>query len=186
MRCTVADNDKRRARRAIARPLRLKEVLLVDDREVTRELLQSQLERADFIVRAVPDGEAAWSLFQEQSFDLVVANLRMPGNDGISLIRSIRSARSREPRAPILLLTALGSLSAAAAAGRAGVTDCFPLDDEGIAAMVVRACDLVSGDDPPIPSTLLGSSPSVVAARERILSVAELNTPVLITGEKGL
>jgi len=84
------------------------------------------------------------------------------------------------------LLTALGSLSAAAAAGRAGVTDCFPLDADGINAMVVRARELVSSDDPPIPSALLGSSPSVVAARDRILCVAQLNTPVLITGEKGL
>ncbi len=144
------------------------------------------MERADFIVQAAPDGEAAWASFQQHPFDLVVTNLRMPGIDGISLIRSIRSARSREPRTPILLLTALGSLSAAAAAGRAGVTDCFPLDADGINAMVVRARELVSSDDPPIPSALLGSSPSVVAARDRILCVAQLNTPVLITGEKGL
>ncbi|HME72983.1 MAG TPA: response regulator [Myxococcota bacterium] len=185
-RCNVAENDTRRARQATVQPVRLKHVLLVDDREMTRDLLMGYLERADFVVQEAPNGEAAWALFQQQPFDLIVTNLQMPGIDGISLIRRIRSARSREPRTPILLLSALGSLSAAAAAGRAGVTDCFALDNEGISTMVVRARELVSIDDPPIPSALLGSSPSIVAARERILCIAELNTPVLITGEKGL
>ena len=181
----MAEDDARRARQATVLPVRPKHVLLVDDREMTRDLLAGHLERADFIVQEAPNGEAAWAFFQQQPFDLVVTNLQMPGIDGISLIRRIRSARSREPRTPILLLSAVGSLSAAAAAGRAGVTDCFALDDEGISTMVRRAREL-SIDDPRIPLALLGSSPSVVAARERILSIAELNTPVLITGEKGL
>jgi DNA-binding NtrC family response regulator len=84
------------------------------------------------------------------------------------------------------MLSALGNLSMAAAAGRAGVTDCFVFNDEGISAMVVRACELVSVDDPPVPLALLGSSPGVLAAREKIRCIAELNTPVLIAGEKGL
>jgi DNA-binding NtrC family response regulator len=84
------------------------------------------------------------------------------------------------------MLSSLGSLSVAAAAGRAGVTDCFVFDDEGISAMVARACELVSVDDPPAPLALLGGSPGVLAAREKIRCIAELNTPVLIAGEKGL
>jgi DNA-binding NtrC family response regulator len=181
----MAEDGTRRAQRATVRPVRRRHVLLVDDREITRDLLTGHLERADFVVQEAPNGEAAWVLFQQQPFDLVVTNLQMPGIDGISLIRRIRSARSREPRTPILLLSALGSLSAAAAAGRAGVTDCFALDDEGISTMVIRAREL-SIDDPRVPSALFGSTPSVVAARERILCIAELNTPVLIAGEKGL
>jgi len=183
----VVDEGESRSRQSTGRPVRLGHVLLVVDHEATRDLLRHQLERAAFVVAAAHSGKAARGLFQQQSFDLVVIDLRTPPIDGISLIRWIRSARSRGPRIPILLLTGLRSLSSAVAAGRAGVTDCFPLDDEGISAMVGRAFELISIDDPPtVPTALRGSTPSIIAARERILCVAELNTPVLITGEKGL
>jgi len=182
----VIEEDTGRARQATVLPARIKHVLLVDDQQTTRNLLTGYFERANFVVQAAHNVDSAWALFQQRPFDLVVANLKMTVLDAISLIRRIRSAASREPRTPILLLSHVGGLSAAAAAGRAGVTDCFALDDEGISTMLVRARELVSIDDPPVPLALLGSSPRVVAARDKITSIADLHTPVLITGEKGL
>jgi len=160
-------------------------VLVVDDCEPNRELLKRLLEREGIAVHTAPDGDAGWRLFQSRPFDLVVTDLQMPKVDGIGLCRRIRAARSPEARAPIFMITAFGTLSEAAAAGRAGVTDCFLLDDEGLEALLARVRSLVRAERPPTPCELLGASPAIAAARERIESVAELETPVLITGEPG-
>jgi DNA-binding NtrC family response regulator len=160
-------------------------VLLVDDRELGRELLRARLARAGYDVTAAASGEEAWTRFQERPFDLVVTDLRMPGLDGIGLIRRLRSAASREPRVPVLLVTAFGTLSSAAAAGRAGVTDCFAFDHAGIDELVARCEELLAADEPTLPLELLGQGAAVAAARDRVRSVATLHTPVLVSGERG-
>jgi len=159
------------------------QVLLVDDSEQTRELVKPQLEGIGLSVVTAAGGEISWTLFQEHPFELVVTGLQLPELDGISLTRRIRSVNSRNIRVPVLLVTEFSTLSSAVAAGRAGVTDGFALDGHGITALVARARELIDADNPPTPYVLLGSSPAVVAARERILAVAVLGSPVLVSGE---
>lgn len=160
-------------------------VLLVAESELTRDLLRHPFEAAGVSIEGAADGEAAWSLFEQQSFEMVVTDLRMPRLDGIGLTQRIRSATSRNPRIPILLITAIGTLSSVVAAGRAGVTDAFPLNETGIRSLVARALDLLDAEKPRTPYILLGSSPAISGVRERLHSVAPLGTPVLISGENG-
>lgn len=160
-------------------------VLVVADQEPTRELLQRRLEVAGFLVEVALDGLSAWRFFQSQAVDLVVTELPLPRLDGVGLTRRIRSTLSRDPRIPVLLITGSATLSMAAAAGRAGVTDCFSLDETGLGALMDRMRDLTEVDQPLLPCELVGTSPGVAAARERIFGVAQLHTPVLITGETG-
>jgi len=160
-------------------------VLVVDDRELSRDLLAARLVRAGFDVSAVASAEQAWADFQQRAFDLVVTDLRMPGLDGIGLVRRLRSAHSADPRVPVLLVTAHGTLSSAAAAGRAGVTDCFAFDDDGIEQLLCCAAELLHADEATLPIELLGNGVAIGAARDRVRALAALHTPVLVSGERG-
>ena len=79
-------------------------ILVVDDDAELRTLLKNYLGEQGFVVAAVPDGEAMRRELAGAGFDLVILDLMLPGEDGLSLCRDLR-ARSR---IPILMLTARG------------------------------------------------------------------------------
>lgn len=79
-------------------------ILIVDDDERIRGLLQKFLSRHGYWVSAARDAAHARRLLQGLEFDLIVLDVMMPGEDGVSLTRSLRETLST----PILLLTAKG------------------------------------------------------------------------------
>ncbi|WP_319825284.1 response regulator [Thalassovita sp.] len=79
-------------------------LLIVDDDERIRGLLQKYLMRHGFLVSAARDAAHARRLLSGLEFDLIVLDVMMPGEDGVSLTRSLRE----EITTPILLLTARG------------------------------------------------------------------------------
>lgn len=79
-------------------------VLIVDDDREIRDLLARFLRRHDYRVETAADGRAMMRLIETSRFDLVVLDLMLPGEDGLSLCRRLR-ARSR---LPVIMLTALG------------------------------------------------------------------------------
>ena len=79
-------------------------VLIVDDDAEIRDLLARFLRRHDYRVETAVDGRAMMRLIETSRFDLVVLDLMLPGEDGLSLCRRLR-ARSR---LPVIMLTALG------------------------------------------------------------------------------
>lgn len=81
-------------------------VLVVDDSITTRTLEQSVLEAAGYEVVTAVDGVVAWQLLQEQSVDLVVADVEMPRLDGFGLCEAIRASK-RYGEIPVILMTAL-------------------------------------------------------------------------------
>ncbi|MGR3756537.1 MAG: response regulator, partial [Tranquillimonas sp.] len=79
-------------------------LLIVDDDERIRSLLQKFLMRHGFYVSAARDAAQARRLLAGLEFDLIVLDVMMPGEDGVSLTRALRADRT----VPILLLTAKG------------------------------------------------------------------------------
>jgi two-component system phosphate regulon response regulator OmpR len=79
-------------------------LLIVDDDERIRDLLKKFLMRNGFLVTAARDAEHARRILAGLDFDLIVLDVMMPGEDGVSLARSIRETRST----PIMMLTARG------------------------------------------------------------------------------
>ncbi len=95
-------------------------LLIVDDDERIRGLLQKFLIRHGFWVTAARDAEHARRILSGLEFDLIVMDVMMPGEDGISLTRSLRSTGVGTP---ILLLTAKGDTEDRIAGLEAGADD---------------------------------------------------------------
>lgn len=94
-------------------------ILIVDDDERIRGLLQQFLIKNGFLVTAARDAEHARRILSGLEFDLIVLDVMMPGEDGISLCRDLR----QRIRTPILLLTARAETSDCIAGLEAGADD---------------------------------------------------------------
>ncbi|MCF6234667.1 MAG: response regulator [Rhodobacteraceae bacterium] len=97
-------------------------LLIVDDDERIRDLLKKFLMRHGFLVTAARDAEHARRVLKGLEFDLIVMDVMMPGEDGISLTRGLRETLST----PILLLTARGETKNRIAGLEAGADDYLP------------------------------------------------------------
>jgi len=77
-------------------------VLIVDDDNDIRSLLSEFLERSGLHVFQAPDGEIMWNILKSEHIDLVVLDLNLPGEDGLTLCRQLRS----NSNLPVIMLTA--------------------------------------------------------------------------------
>ncbi|MCV2890744.1 response regulator [Ruegeria aquimaris] len=94
-------------------------LLIVDDDERIRDLLKKFLMRNGFLVTAARDAAHARRVLSGLDFDLIVMDVMMPGEDGVSLTRSLRETLAT----PILLLTARGETEHRIAGLEAGADD---------------------------------------------------------------
>ena len=94
-------------------------LLVVDDDDRIRDLLKQYLTRAGFRVTGAADAAAARRVMDLLDFDLLIVDVMMPGEDGLSLTRWIRDHRS----APVLMLTARGVADDRIAGLTAGADD---------------------------------------------------------------
>jgi excisionase family DNA binding protein len=98
-------------------------VLVVDDEASIRDLLCKTLSLAEYYVESAPDGGAALDRLKEtshteQRFDLVIADLKMPGMDGLSLIREVKHHKWN---VPVIIITGYSSEKSAIDAVNLGV-----------------------------------------------------------------
>jgi excisionase family DNA binding protein len=80
-------------------------VLIVDDEPSVRDMIAKAL-RGRYAVETAEDGTAALEILRESDFDLLITDLRMPGMDGLALIRA---ARRYAPDLPVVVVTAYSS-----------------------------------------------------------------------------
>jgi len=79
-------------------------ILIVDDDREIRSLLREFLEKNGYRATAVADGKGMWRALEQSHVDLIVLDLMLPGQDGLSLCRELRA----KSQVPVLMLTALG------------------------------------------------------------------------------
>jgi excisionase family DNA binding protein len=121
---TESDTAVPSAAAARARPVR-KRILVVDDEASIRELLTKSLALATdesgaprYDVDTAPDASAALSRMRGEAYDLLIADLRMPGMDGLTLIRE---AKRINADLPVIIITGYSSESSAIEAVNLGV-----------------------------------------------------------------
>ncbi len=101
-------------------------LLVVDDDDRIRDLLKEYLARAGFRVTAAADAARARRLMELLDFDLVVLDVMMPGEDGVSFTRTLRDRSGDAGRTPVLMLTARGEATDRIAGLAAGADDYLP------------------------------------------------------------
>lgn len=113
-------------------------VLVVDDEESVRDLLTRTLELVEYDVEAVGDGASGLERLRRDPCDLLIADLRMPGMDGLTLIRE---ARRLHPQLPVIIVTGYSSEASAIEAVNLGVTGYLikPFRVPQVLAAVARA-----------------------------------------------
>jgi DNA-binding NtrC family response regulator len=168
-------------------------ILVVDDDPATRELLGTCLEVEDCRVVTVGSGEDAVSRLKAEAFDVVIADIVMPGMDGLEVLKQ---ARIVAPRVPVILITAYATVETAVEALRRGAADYLskPFRIADLLARVERFLpgagagrppDRAASQEPATPGSLVGRSPAIQALRAQIARVAPTSSDVLITGETG-
>jgi excisionase family DNA binding protein len=94
-------------------------VLVADDESSIRELLSKTLALAEYDVETAPDGRAALDRLRLGRYDLLIADLKMPGVDGLTLIRE---ARRLKADLPVIIITGFSTESSAIEAVNLGVS----------------------------------------------------------------
>lgn len=115
-------------------------ILVVDDEPDMRWVLAGLFEEEGFETQEACDGRAALRTAKDGSFDVVLSDVRMPGGDGVELMRDLSSV---DPDLPVVLLTALDDLDTAVSAMKSGAYDYVskPFDRERLLATVRRAAE---------------------------------------------
>lgn len=113
-------------------------VLVADDEEAIRDLLAKALAMAEYEVETAADGRTALDRLRVQNYDLLIADLRMPGMDGLSLIRD---ARRFQAALKVIIITGFSNESSAIEAVNLGVTGYLtkPFRVPQVLAAVARA-----------------------------------------------
>lgn len=114
---TQRPGSDRGAAATAARPGR-KRVLVVDDEASIRELLSKTLALEKYDVDTAADGPAALDRMRESDYDLLIADLKMPGMDGLTLVRKARRIRADMP---VIIITGFSTESSAIEALNLGV-----------------------------------------------------------------
>src|SRR5512136_776721 len=117
-----------------------KSVLIVDDEKNIRLTLSQALEILEVETDTAADGEEALAKLKEKEFGLILLDLKMPGMDGMEVLRRIREIR---PDIRIIILTAYGTVESAVEAMKLGAADFIqkPFAAEEIRELVSRVLD---------------------------------------------
>ncbi len=170
-------------------------ILVVDDDENVRRVLELQLLDAGFAVTTASDGASALAILEDWPPDLLITDLKMPGMSGLELLTALRHSH---PEITVIIVTAFGSVSSAVEAMRAGAYDYItkPVDYEQLLLVVNRAIErgrLVAEvralrhnlDEKYGFGSIVGQAPELLHVLEMASRVARRDSTVLIRGETG-
>jgi DNA-binding NtrC family response regulator len=170
-------------------------ILVVDDEVNARSALAELLQDEGFEVEMAADAFKALGKYQSFAPHAVVTDLKMPGMDGIELLRKI--AAMDDP-APVVVMTAFGEVTSAVDAMRAGAADYLtkPINFDELLVVLERVLKVQSMTretrqlrqrvrDRVAPGNIVGNAPVMQRVFEVVDQVAPSKATVLITGESG-
>jgi two-component system nitrogen regulation response regulator GlnG len=177
-------NDKHRAQGPL-----LQEIWIVDDDRGVRFVLAEALRDAGLAVREFGDAEAARAALRDERPALLLTDVRMPGEDGLSLLHDLQ----QRAIGPVIVMSAYTDVATTAAAYRAGAVDYLakPFDLDHAVAVVQRVLAGAANEAAPAPAApvarhaLLGDSAPMREVFRLIGRVAASDLNVLVTGETG-
>ncbi|MCA0404531.1 MAG: sigma-54 dependent transcriptional regulator [Proteobacteria bacterium] len=171
-------------------------LLIVDDDAVLRGALEQWLRLSGFTTQSAAAVSEAIHQLENGRFDAVLADLRMPGEDGIALLRKVQA---RWPGLPLVLLTGHGDVPQAVEALKLGAFDFLtkPHDPDRLAVTLRNACEQrrlrrqlerLSGDldeSDPVAMRLVGRSDAMRRLQHAVRALLNAPLDVLLRGETG-
>ena len=169
-----------------AQPLR---VWLVDDDASIRWVLERALKNGGMLPKTFDSAEPALDALRSDVPDVLVTDIRMPGQSGLELLRKIHVTR---PQLPVIVMTAHSDLGNAVSAYESGAFEYLPkpFDIDQVVDLVRRAAQtgLKAANDAAVPARipeLLGHAPAMQQVFRAIGRLSRSSVTVLITGESG-
>ncbi|MBI3026270.1 MAG: sigma-54-dependent Fis family transcriptional regulator [Candidatus Tectomicrobia bacterium] len=170
-------------------------VMVVDDKRGSREALEKMIAKEGFRVSLAHDAETALEAIERDPASVVITDLRMPGMDGIRLLKEVKR---RNPRTEVILISGVGTVESAVEAMREGAYDFLtkPLERVVVRKAIEKAVEVqeLMRENEDLRAQLqslrdesgfIGNHPSVRAVKELVRQVAPTSATVLILGESG-
>lgn len=165
------------------------QILVVDDERSMRDFLKILLTKEGHQVATAQNGQAGLEYLENNSCDLVITDIRMPGMDGLELLEAIKD---NTPDLPVIMITAFASPNDAVQAMKHGAFDYIskPFNVDEIKSVIESAIKKGSGESAPdfteksFPG-IIGQSREMIKIFDMIKRVAPTPANVLIYGESG-
>lgn len=167
-----------------------KKVLIVDDEQNIRRILQTAFDKNGWHALVAESAEEALAVMEADPADCVLTDVTMPGMSGYDLQRSLAFSH---PSVPVVIMTAYGTIPQAIESIRNGafefVTKPFDLDTlKKVVANALKGSPTGETKKPATTAsgrTFIAESPVMVEVKDTILQVADSRATVLVTGESG-
>jgi DNA-binding NtrC family response regulator len=173
----------------------LARILVIDDESSIRESLDVLLKQEGYTTRMAGDGVEGLRILDQESFDLVLLDLALPGQSGLELLPQIKE---RYPELPIIMITAYGTVDNVVESIRAGAENFIqkPWDNEKLLADIRSAVARHKAEEENLQlkrtlkqrynfSNIVGKSEIMLKVFDLVAQVAPSRSTILIQGESG-
>jgi len=170
-------------------------ILVVDDEPQIVGFLGELFRSSDWEVQTAHSGSEGIDLLARERFDVVLTDLKMPGADGIELLRI---AKKIQPEAEVVMMTGFATVDTAIEAMRSGAFHYLtkPFKGEEVLNLAGKACDRkrlreenlflkAESRGTHLLNAMVGTSPEIRGVLEKVERLAETDTPVFFVGERG-
>jgi two-component system NtrC family response regulator len=170
-------------------------ILVIDDDTSLRRVLEYNLQEAGYDVNTSSSGEEGIRLFAGDKPDLVITDMKMPGMDGMQVLKAVKE---RSPETLVIIITAFGTVDVAVETMKTGAYDYItkPFNRDELRLTVARALQLqgltaenrrlnAELSDKADYRTIVGTSKGMERVFDVVRKVADTDVSVLITGESG-
>ncbi len=170
-------------------------ILLIDDDDSMRRVMEFSLAEAGYRVQTAASGEGGLRLFEKDSFDAVITDITMPGMNGMEVLAKLRLG---DARLPVIIITAYGTIESAVEAMKQGAFDYItkPFNRDELRLTLDRALTMRRLEKENVElraevkgryrfDSIVGSSEKIREVLDMAGRVAASEATVLITGESG-
>ncbi|KZZ45597.1 MAG: nitrogen regulation protein NR(I) [Saccharospirillaceae bacterium] len=167
-------------------------VWIIDDDKSIRWVLEKALAQANITTRVFEQAEPALAQLRREHPDAIISDIRMPGMDGLTLLKEAKEAH---PQLPVIIMTAHSDLDSAVSSYQQGAFEYLPkpFDVDEAVALIQRAIDHFAelnaqtpeAEEDPENTEIIGEAPAMQEVFRAIGRLSQSNITVLINGESG-